>query len=384
MKATLLCKLVSLPCPCCVVAQLSFGIAGRSTRPVVWASPVRTSAAFPASQRAAYLWSRRVFGGELVKTAVCREVAGSLHVEYSSFAEWQPLHRQRQLHLPLCCPSSYASSPRWLSFQDKPKGTVSYSLSLLFSDLGPSGLLYLFPSSTHISSPSYSCPWYLLWRGLFFFFFPFIFLFPSLICLSCCRQGCSLSADSAIPSLTLPTPFYSLYPSSLVLCPSHLPAQPWGHYAQGFFASVSGFLLCGCFLPSPGAFTHPSSLCSSIFCLFPVTSSSPSFVARPRYPQCEALRELRMFTGRLWRWISPASRDFLLPSLKRTTWSCPLTYKSMVMAASSMEKMVPHVIGSNLSLCFCPASKVQSFCMKKQPLISQIMRIHIQISPPLL
>lgn len=135
--------------------------------------------------------------------------------------------------------------------------------------------------------------------SFFFFFFPFIFLFPSLICLSCCRQGCSLSADSAIPSLTLPTPFYSLYPSSLVLCPSHLPAQPWGHYAQGFFASVSGFLLCGCFLPSPGAFTHPSSLCSSIFCLFPVTSSSPSFVARPRYPQCEALRELRMFTGRL-------------------------------------------------------------------------------------
>lgn len=104
----------------------------RSISSVAWVAP--------ASPHAGYLQPGSVLSGQLVKAPLCGAVE-SLHSECSSFAQRQPQHRQGQLCLPLCCPSSYASSPRPRGcnclFKPSPKGTMSYSLRLLLSDLAP-------------------------------------------------------------------------------------------------------------------------------------------------------------------------------------------------------------------------------------------------------
>ena len=174
-------------------------------------------------------------------------------------------------------------------FKPSSRGTVCYSLSLVLSDLDPSGFLHILPSSIHTLFLSYSLASCFLQRGLFS-------CHSALLCLSCGWQVCSLWVDSAIPSLPLPPLFFSLPLSFPVLYTLQFCAtSPWGwSLSSSFFFLTQAFSSVG--FPSPflPLFSHLLPLpITSVFLGF------PSFVVRPGQPQCESLKELRRMAGRL-------------------------------------------------------------------------------------
>lgn len=156
-KPSLLSKLMSGLYQCCTVVQPSFRIPGGSISSVAWAAHDSgcSTKSFPACWLLAVM---ECVQGELVKTA-----AESLHSEQSSTAQWQPRHRQRQMCLSQCCPSSYAAFPRQLSLQ-----AISQRHSVLLPQPPASRLRPLWFSLALPLFHPFILSWCLLHRGLLF------------------------------------------------------------------------------------------------------------------------------------------------------------------------------------------------------------------------